>query len=112
MRFVVGAHPPHPSELHLAAQPSQTNILLSQPVLIALFLAADVDAVSLQIVLPCMEHAGHAFRVARRLAVEEAPGGAPPDEHPAVRAHVTNLAHSDAPTAPPTVRPSPHLVAP
>src|SRR5262249_9270192 len=76
-----------------AANPPQTNVLLAQPVLIALFLAADVDAVSLQIVLPCMEHAGHTLRVPRRLTFEEAAGGAPLDDHAAMRAHVKKRTH-------------------
>ena len=40
-----------------------------------------------------MEHAGHAFRVPRRLTVEEAPGGAPLDDHAAMRAHVEKRTH-------------------
>jgi hypothetical protein len=40
-----------------------------------------------------MEHAGHAFRVSRRLTFEEAPGRAPLDDHAAMRAHVEKRTH-------------------
>src|SRR5258705_4645963 len=40
-----------------------------------------------------MEHAGYAFRVPRRLTFEEAAGGAPLDDHAAMRAHVEERAH-------------------
>src|SRR5262245_13139002 len=56
-------------------------------------LATDVDAVSLQVLLPCMEHAGHPLRIARRLPFEEAAGRAPLDDHAAMRAHVEERAH-------------------
>src|SRR5262249_6676459 len=76
-----------PAELHLAAQPPQADVLLAQPVLISLLLAADVDAVSLQVVLPGMEHAGHPLRIPRGLPFEEAAGRTPLDDHAAMRAH-------------------------
>src|SRR5262245_8287701 len=91
--MVVEAHPHQPAELHLAAQPPQADVLLAQPVLIPLLLAADIDAVSLQVILPCMEHAGHPLRVSRRLPFEEAAGRTPLDDHAAMRAHVEERAH-------------------
>ena len=92
-RIVVEVDPDEAAELHLAAQPAQADVLLAQPVLKTLLLAADIDAVSAHVVLPCMEHAGHPLRIARRLAFEEAAGRTPLDDHAAMRADVEERAH-------------------
>src|SRR5690606_13132015 len=85
---VVERHPAEPADPDLAAQPPQPDILLAQPVLVALLLARDVDAVPLHVELPGMEHAGHPLRVARRLALEEAARRPALDQHAPVRADV------------------------
>ncbi len=62
-RIVVEIDPHEAAELHLAAQPAKAYVLLAKPLLVALFLPADVDAVAAHVVLPRMEHAGHALGV-------------------------------------------------
>ena len=74
-RIVVEVDPHEAAELHLAAQPAQADVLLAQAILVAFLLAADVDAVALQVELPGVEHAGDALRVSRRLPSRKLPEG-------------------------------------
>ena len=93
LRVVVEIDPDKAAEFHFATQAAQADVFLAQAILEAFLLAADVNAIASHVVLPGVEHAGHALWIAGGLAFEKAAGRTPLDDHAAVRADVEKRAN-------------------
>src|SRR5205823_7833109 len=67
-RAVVGdIDPDEPAEADFAFHVAQRRVFLAEALLVALFLARDIDAVAARIERPLMEDAGHPLRVTGRI---------------------------------------------
>src|SRR5690606_28235827 len=71
---IIQIDPDETAELHFATQAAQARAFFAQAVLIAFFLARDINAIAFHVELPGMKQAGNPLRVSGRLPFQKAAG--------------------------------------